>query len=153
MFNLNIVQRARARALKEKKKQGEDSSGVDAQSPADGEESQDDEAGSNYSQGVKERAAKDLKALKNGDEVYRTEDEDAEDEEEFIQEISKAQNTYQGKRTIANKSVADDGSEERAVSPSPAKKRARKGKQKASTPAHAPPRRRQFGSRRSRAAG
>lgn len=77
MFNLNIVQRARARALKEKKKQGEDSSGVDAQSPADGEESQDDEAGSNYSQGVKERAAKDLKALKNGDEVYRTEDEDA----------------------------------------------------------------------------
>lgn len=89
MFNMNLVQSARARAAREAKRQAQ---GVDenVEHPGDDESSADDEAGSNYSEGVKEREAKDQKARKNGEEVYHTEDEDAEDEEDFVEAVSKS---------------------------------------------------------------
>ncbi|KII83585.1 hypothetical protein PLICRDRAFT_180202 [Plicaturopsis crispa FD-325 SS-3] len=103
MFNLNLVQRARARAQAQLDKERAEAN--TPEEPQQDEESDDGDGGSNYSEGVKARNAKDLKALKNGEEVYRTEDEDNEDDEEFHREISKAQKTYKGKRSTASDSV------------------------------------------------
>ncbi|KII83458.1 hypothetical protein PLICRDRAFT_180363 [Plicaturopsis crispa FD-325 SS-3] len=100
MFNMNLVQSARARAAREAKRQAQEVD-EDVEHPADGESSADDDTGSNYSEGVKEREAKDEKARKNGEEVYHTEDEDAEDEEDFMDAVSKSKKNGAQKAAVA----------------------------------------------------
>ncbi|KII82936.1 hypothetical protein PLICRDRAFT_180889 [Plicaturopsis crispa FD-325 SS-3] len=82
-------------------------------------------SGSNYSEGVAARAARDARKVTRGEEVVRTEDEDAEDEREFEQEVATPVRTFKGPRTTKEtRSRGSPDEEDVATTPVPHPKRA-----------------------------